>query len=310
MPLLEVKELSIAFRQHRGWKGPTVQKVMEGLNVTIDSGEIVAVIGASGSGKSLLAHAIMGILPRNATVSGEIRYKDRSLDERELELRRGKEIAFVPQAVSYLNPLLKVGQAAVLPGEGAAEREERWGLLRKLGLKEEVRELYPHQLSGGMARKVLFAMAAVGGTRLLIADEPTPGMHESDVREALQQFGALAREGCGILLISHDINAALQVADRIVVLYRGAAVETAAASDFAGEGERLRHPYSKALWRSLPQNGFRRLPQRRAAGDAPAADDCGCPFAPWCEMADGRCAERLPELRELRGGTVRCVHAT
>ncbi|MCA0753632.1 ABC transporter ATP-binding protein [Paenibacillus sp. N4] len=308
MTLLEVKDLSISFLHYAKGSRRDKTNVVDGLDLEVHEGEIVAVVGASGSGKSLLAHAVMGILPKNVLVSGDVSYKGERLDAARLKRYRGTEIALVPQSVAFLDPLMKVGEQLHAPADGREQAAERRTLFQKLKLSRQTEKLFPFQLSGGMARKVLFSTAAVARTRLIIADEPTPGMHESDVREALARFKSLAEKGCGVLLITHDIEAALRIADRIAVFYAGTAVEIARAEDFSGSGEQLRHPYTKALWRALPQNGFEPL---KGAGQASGpAVELGCPFGSCCGSATGRCAEGKPEPRELRGGWVRCVHAS
>lgn len=307
MALLEVTQLSISFRQYaKGSRQQTVT-VMENLDLAVNEGEIVAVVGASGSGKSLLAHAIMGILPANAVYSGSIRFNGEPLDEHKLRQYRGNEIALVPQSVTYLNPLMRVGSQLRTKLDGKAQVSERKGLFTRLGLGEHVNRLFPFQLSGGMARKVLVSTAAHSRSRLIIADEPTPGMHPADVAEALRHFKQLAEEGCAVLLITHDIEAAIQIADRVAVIYAGAVVEVAPASDFRGEGEQLRHPYSQALWQALPGNGFIPL---AATQPANSMNLQGCLFADRCISAAESCMSKQPEPRLLRGGTVRCLHAT
>lgn len=307
MPLLEVSKLSISFIQYA--KGSLQQKItiVEELDFAINEGEIVAVVGASGSGKSLLAHAIMGILPKNAAMTGSILYGGELLDEAKLKLYRGKEIALVPQSVSYLDPLMRVGKQLRTQADGADQLKEREGLFARFQLGKHVERLFPFQLSGGMARKVLVSTAALQRSRLIIADEPTPGMHPDDVAEALGSFKQLAEGGCAVLFITHDIEAAIRIADKVAVFYAGTAVELAPASDFQGNGERLRHPYSRALWRALPQNGFEPI-----AGSQPArsSDIQGCLFAQRCRSADEHCGDSRPEPREMRGGIVRCVNAT
>jgi len=307
MPLLEVSKLSISFIQYA--KGSLQQKItiVEELDFAINEGEIVAVVGASGSGKSLLAHAIMGILPKNVSMTGSISYGGELLDEAKLKLYRGKEIALVPQSVSYLDPLMRVGKQLRTQADGAEQLKEREGLFARFQLGKHVERLFPFQLSGGMARKVLVSTAALQRSRLIIADEPTPGMHPADVAEALDSFKQLAEGGCAVLFITHDIEAAIRIADKVAVFYAGTAVELAPASDFQGNGERLRHPYSRALWRALPQNGFEPI-----AGTQPArrSDLQGCLFAERCRSAEEQCGNSRPEPREMRGGIVRCVNAT
>ncbi|WP_424769192.1 oligopeptide/dipeptide ABC transporter ATP-binding protein [Paenibacillus sp. sgz302251] len=307
MPLLEVKKLSISFIQYDKGSRQREVKAVEELDLSINEGEIVAVVGASGSGKSLLAHAIMGILPANVVMTGDIQYNGKPLDEAELLAYRGKDIALVPQSVSFLDPLIRVGAQLGSSSDTKLQHAERRGLLKRFRLEKTVERLFPFQLSGGMARKVLVSTAALGRARLIIADEPTPGMHSSDVEDALQLFKELAAGGCAVLFITHDIEAAIRIADKVAVLYAGEAVEIAPASDFSGSGEQLRHPYSQALWRALPQNGFKPL-----LGAQPQASSRkqGCLFSDRCAAATVKCSEERPKPRELRGGMTRCCHAS
>ena len=258
-PLLKVEDLSISFEMYRrGMEKHTVEMVHK-LSLTVNAGEIVAVVGASGSGKSLLAHAILGILPRKARVEGNMAFCGKSLDEALIKKLRGREIAFIPQSVEYLDPLMKVGEQVIGSGkrrEKKMRQERRKAIFSRYHLEESAAKLYPYQLSGGMARRVLISGGVMDGARLIVADEPTPGLQEELARETMENFRELAKEGCGALVITHDVDLALQTADKIAVFYEGSVVETAAAEDFCGDGEKLLHPYSKAFLRALPQNDF------------------------------------------------------
>lgn len=151
------------------------------------------------------------------------------------------------------------------------------------------------------------ATAALSGAKLIIADEPTPGLHEEVLQETLAHFKELAGEGKGVLLITHDLESALAIADRIAVFYAGTTVEIAPAEDFHRDGHRLRHPYSRALWQALPQNGFVPIPGHQPhPGNLPA----GCLFAPRCDQATAECKSTRPKMRMVRGGLVRCFHAS
>ena len=167
--------------------------------------------------------------------------------------------------------------------------------------------MYPFQLSGGMARRTLLATAMVSGARVVIADEPTPGLDAVVISEALNHLKEFADNGCAVMLITHDIESALKIADKIAVFYAGTTVEIAPVENFSGKGEHLRHPYSKALWRALPQNDF--IP---IAGTQPHPSQLpsGCLFAGRCEMATPDCEKVRPGMRNLRNGMVRCNHAT
>lgn len=304
-PILSVKDLSVSFQMYDNGLEKYDLKVLSNLTLDVRPGEIVAIAGSSGSGKSLLAHAVMGLLPENASISGEISYKGKVLSQKEKEALRGKEMALVPQSVSYLDPLMKVGTQ--VRGRKAdkeiikAQRE----IFRRFHLDEKTEQLYPFQLSGGMARRVLVSTAVLSGAEVIIADEPTPGLDLEMALEALKIFRELSDEGKAVILITHDIDLAFHIADRIAVFYAGTTVEIAAAKDFLEGVDALRHPYSKALWKALPQNGFEPIP-----GFQPYAKYLpkGCLFSPRCPHKTKECEENIP-MREVRGGYVRCIHA-
>lgn len=304
-PILSVKDLSVSFQMYDNGLEKYDLKVISNLTLDVRPGEIVAIAGSSGSGKSLLAHAVMGLLPENASISGEISYKGKVLSQKEKEALRGKEMALVPQSVSYLDPLMKVGTQ--VRGRKAdkeiikAQRE----IFRRFHLDEKTEQLYPFQLSGGMARRVLVSTAVLSGAEVIIADEPTPGLDLEMALEALKIFRELSDEGKAVILITHDIDLAFHIADRKAVFYAGTTVEIAAAKDFLEGVDALRHPYSKALWKALPQNGFEPIP-----GFQPYAKYLpkGCLFSPRCPHKTKECEENIP-MREVRGGYVRCIHA-
>ena len=305
-PLLEIHDLSVSFRMYDHGLEQTDLKVISDLHLTVYPGEIVAIAGSSGSGKSLLASAILGILPGNATVHGHISYKGQQLSAERQRQLRGTKIALVPQSVAYLDPLLKVGQQA----DGHKKpypTEKRRSLFKRFGLPDKTEQLYPYQLSGGMARRVLVSTALITDSELIIADEPTPGMSLNQALEALKMFREMANEGKAVILITHDIDLAFEFADRVAVFYAGTTVETAPASDFKKGSDALRHPYSKALWRALPQNGFHSIEGFQPyAGNLPK----GCLFAPRCPYKTSKCEEGTPPVTEVRGGEVRCYHVT
>jgi peptide/nickel transport system ATP-binding protein len=302
-PVLEVKDLSVKFRRYGEGLRQQELEVISNLSVRVKAGQVLAVIGSSGSGKSLLAHAILGILPSNAISSGEMLYRGEALTrQRKMELR-GREIALVPQSVSYLDPLMKVGeQVKGLFGSEEARRR----VFQKYDLQPEAAGMYPFQLSGGMARRALVSTAVISEARLIIADEPTPGLHPSLAQETVRHLRELADQGRAVMLITHELDLAFRIADQIAVFYGGATVELAGVEDFRQGPHALRHPYSKALWAALPENGFKPIPGFQPyAGQLPP----GCLFAPRCPQKTGECLDYVP-MRELRGGMVRCCHAS
>lgn len=266
--LLQVEDLSVSFSMYDdapdagffSWLSAprrTVEAIHE-LSIGVHAGEIVAVVGASGSGKTLLADAILGISAENSLVEGTVWFDGERCDEERLAALRGREIAFVPQSVESLDPLMKVGKQVELfvrdatPEEARRRRRE---VFERYGLDERAADLYPFELSGGMARRVLLACALVNRPRLIIADEPTPGLDLELAVRAMDDFRAFADEGGGVLLITHDIELVLRVAGRIAVFKDGTVVEETAVANFASP-ELLRHPFSRALWHALPEHGF------------------------------------------------------
>lgn len=305
-PVLMVKDLSVSFRMYDKGLEQYSLKVISNLSIDVKPGEIVAVAGSSGSGKSLLAHAVMGLLPENASITGEMYFKGKELTQKDKEKLRGSEMALVPQSVAYLDPSMRVGAQVLGNKPGLKKIQEQKAVFSRFHLEEKTERLYPFQLSGGMARRVLVSTAVISGAELIIADEPTPGLDLEMALEALKCFRELADEGKAVILITHDIDLAFHVADRVAVFYAGTTVEIAPSEDFMKGVSSLRHPYSKALWRALPQNDFEPIP-----GFQPYAKALpkGCLFAPRCPYKTAECEENIP-MQELRGGTVRCIHAT
>lgn len=249
--ILKVSHLSVSFTQYDKGLGRREISAVKDLNLTIGEGEIMAVVGSSGSGKSLLAHAVMGILPYNASMDGEIWFDGELLTEKRVKKLRGHEMVLVPQSVSYLDPLMKVGPQITKGSREPAVLEQCRKILSRYGLDHGIMEKFPFQLSGGMTRRVLISTAVMEKPKLVIADEPTPGLHMEAARRVMGHFRELAEEGAGVLLITHDLELALMTADRVVVLYAGHTIEEATAANFEDENN-LKHPYTRALCRSMP----------------------------------------------------------
>lgn len=259
--MLDIANLTIRFRRYDGlWR----RREVAGLSdVTLDvaAGEMLAVVGSSGAGKSLLAHAILGILPGNAVVEGQVRFEGAALDVASLRTLRGRRIALVPQSIAHLDPLARVGDQV----SWAARRSGvAWGkaaeagtiVLQGLGLQAGVAKAYPHAVSGGMARRVLLATAMVGNADLIIADEPTDGLDPANAAIVLGHLRGLADRGKAVIVITHDLVSALPFATRVGVMRDGALLGIERAEDFCADGAGLSSPYARALWRALPENGF------------------------------------------------------
>ena len=296
-PILEVEDLSISFLQYDRGTRRRVLPAIRRLDLTLEAGQVTAVVGSSGSGKSLLAHGILGILPYNARMAGTIRYRGEPLTPQRAAALRGREIVLVPQSVSYLDPLRKVGPQV------DRDRDKVQAVLGRYGLGPETGDLYPFELSGGMARRVLIAPAVAASPALVVADEPTPGLDARAAGRILGHFRELAEGGAAVLLITHDLELALTIAHKVAVFYAGETVEEAPAADFARR-EDLRHPYTRALWDALPQHGFTSIPGTQPY---PGAVPEGCPFAPRCPRRQPDCGGDIP-YQTVAGGRVRCLH--
>ncbi|REB06101.1 ABC transporter ATP-binding protein [Sporosarcina sp. BI001-red] len=305
-PLMEVRQLSLHFHQY----GKELRKMMTvaitNFDMTIHREEIVAVVGASGSGKSLLANSILGILPKNAELGGKLYFEGEELTiEKQIQLR-GKDIFLIPQSINALDPLMKTGKQVELVIKKKDRKNIRKNIFKKLGLPPEIGDLYPFELSGGMARRVLVAMAMASEAKLIIADEPTPGLDIDARNETLALIKHLSDSGKGVMFITHDLNAAHSIADRVAVFYAGQTLEVANAKDFSGTGNSLRHPYSRALWNALPQNNFfPTFEVQKFTEKSPT----GCVYRCRCPLSTDLCAQQQPEAKMVDNGMVRCFHA-
>lgn len=310
-PILKVKDLGISFSQYTNGLVRGDLNVIRNLDIELYEGEILAVVGSSGSGKSLLAHAILGILPDNACTQGDIIYKGEILDEKRKEKLRGDEIVLIPQSVNYLDPLKKVGKQikiSIKDKDKKTQDEIVDNLFKKYNLDKKVKNYYPFQLSGGMARKVLLSTALTSDSKVIIADEPTPGLDEESLNEVLKDFRDIADSGRAILMITHDIMAALKIADKVAIFYAGSTLEIANTSDFKQKEVELRHPYTKALYKALPNHDF--VPIDDKTQPLPNELPKGCVFSDRCPLKDKNCENQVPKIREIRNGKVRCIHAT
>ena len=254
-PLLEIENLSLTFARYGRGGTRTELPALQDLSLTVEPGQVAALVGSSGAGKSLLAHAVLHILPPNCTLSGRMLYEGTPLTARRAARLRGREIALVPQGVTYLDPMMPVGPQVRRGRQDRDTRQRCRDTLARYDLGPETEEMYPFQLSGGMARRVLIACAVMDRPRLVVADEPTPGLDARAAGRVLDHFRELAQEGAGVLFITHDLELAVTVADKIVVMHGGRTVEEASAGSFRS-GHGLSHPYSRALWQAMPGNAF------------------------------------------------------
>lgn len=299
-PLLEIKNLSVGFKmngskQKQSW-------AVNDLSIKAYPGEILTIVGASGSGKSVLASAILGLLPRNAISSGEIIYDEKNVDGKLLHKLRGKEITFIPQSISSLDPLVKVGKQVrgFNSDEKTATKQRK--IFKDYGLGKDVEKAYPFQLSGGMARRVLISTTVMKDPKLIIADEPTPGLDIESAKKTMDYFKNFAKKDKAVILITHDIELAIHYSDKLAIFYGGQIVEITKARYFRQGMEYLKHPYTRALYKSLPSNGFEPI---SGSQPIPDKDDQGCIFRDRCEYSEGIC-EHSVYTQKFEDEMVRC----
>ncbi len=314
--LLELRGLKTYFKTPRG----TV-KVLDGLDLAVERGKVLGLVGESGSGKSVTAYSILRLVRTpGRVVGGEVLFEGRdllALSEKEMREVRGKEISMIFQDPrGFLDPVTRVGS---LLGEiyrthehvGRREAKERAReLLRTVGLPspERVMRSYPHELSGGMAQRAMIALALACSPKLLIADEPTTAL---DVTIQIQIVRLLAdlreRLGLTIVLITHNLSLVAEICDEIAVMYAGEIVELAPATEIF---ERPRHPYTVGLLKARPALVQAGDQLADIPGRVPDLLDLppGCRFEPRCFLAQARCQEQAPELREIAPGRCSRCH--
>lgn len=305
-PILQIKDLSLTINRFEKGLFEKELHVIRDFHLSINKGEIVAVVGASGSGKSMLASSIFGVIPNNATLFGDIYFENELLTKKAIESYRGVKMMLIPQMVHSLNPLVKVGKQVeeVLNLNNSPISVD--DLFSKVGLDDYVKKKYPAHLSGGMVRRIFLAMVIASDAELIIADEPTTGLDDKAAKQTLKQLQLLTKENRGVMLITHDLNLVLDVAHKVVVFYAGETVEIVPSANFTGKGEQLAHPYTKALWNALPQNEFKRL-----EGNQPLSSETynGCLFQHQCPYQTKRCVREKPPIKETTEGMVRCFYA-
>ena len=307
-PLLSVERLSVTFP---GVNGGRIRAV-RGTSLGVFAGETVAIVGESGCGKSVVAQAVMQLLPPGTEVSGSVVFDGQdvlSVSEKEMEKLRGTCMAMVFQSPERaLNPVLRIGRQLTEPMVlhrlcSRTEAEERAGAaLAALGLDAEwVMQAYPWMCSGGMCQRVLFAAVSLLQAELVIADEPTKGLDADRINDLEEMLAEVPADGrTGLMLITHDIGLAARLADRVLVMYCGMIVEAGRTADVLTDPV---HPYTRGLLGSLPENGFRPIP-----GLSPALSDLpsGCVFHPRCGSADEACRRSVPPMHETGSRQVRC----
>ena len=319
-PVLDVRGVSVRIRL----PGDRLVHAVDDVSLRVEPSEIVAVVGESGCGKTMLAMSVLGLLPAGAEVtSGEVRFGDedlRHVTPARMRDIRGREIGTIFQEpMSSLNPVLTIGRQI----EEVLERHERLSgpharartleLLDLVGIPDPKRRIdqYPHEMSGGMAQRAVIAMAIACKPRLLLADEPTTALDVTIQAGILRVIDDLRRQmRMAVILITHDLGVVSDIADRVLVMYAGRAVEAASALDLFAAPQ---HPYTLGLLgairhpeRTAPRSRLAEIPGIVPTMLAPAAS---CTFAPRCPRSDDRCRSELPLLETRRPDHVAaCFH--
>ncbi len=319
-PILTVEDLRVSFATEDG-----VVQAVDGVSFELAAGEVLAIVGESGCGKSVTAQTLTGLTrATNARITGSVKYRDREingLDDNQLRDIRGEQIAMVFQdPMCALNPVYRVGDQiaemirAHRDVSKAEARSRAVELLRSVGIPNPERRVrhYPHEFSGGMRQRVMIAMALALEPDILIADEPTTALDVTIQAQILQLIGQLNRErDLAVILITHDLGVVAEIADRVLVMYAGQVVEDATLDEIFYEPK---HPYTWGLLGSLArldQPRTARLAQIPGAPPsllAPTRPDVagqaapsGCRFAPRCSHVFDECVE-LPPLEARTGG--------
>lgn len=322
IPLLRIHDLRVSIRTDDG-----IASILDGIDLSLERGRILGVVGESGCGKSTLIRTIMGILPRNARIeSGEIMFEGENLlvfSETELNERiRSKRIGFIPQdPLLALNPLFKVGTQLLeimrdhAPADDAPPARARTRtrtqrlvyLLRRMHVPdpEAALERYPHQFSGGQRQRLLIAAALACAPALVIADEPTTAVDVTTQHEILLLLRELVEEfGISLLFVTHDFGVVAELCDDLCVVYAGQTVETGPVGAVL---EAPAHPYTAALLACHPDRAtaFQGIP---GGVPSPLAPPPGCRFAPRCGAARPACSDMPPPVRiTASGAAVKCV---
>jgi oligopeptide transport system ATP-binding protein len=307
-PLLTVDDLQVEFRTEEG-----VVNAVDGVTYMIGRGEVLAILGESGSGKTVHARAIMRILdsPPAHITGGSAKLRDidvLTLDEADMREIRGAKIAMLFQDPhTALDPVFTVGDQMVellRTRKGISKRQARETsiqLLDRVGIAspEERMKAYPHELSGGIAQRVMVAMAVALEPEVLLADEPTSSLDVTVQAQVLELLASIVADtAMGMVLITHNLAVAVGIADRIAVMYAGRMVELGSARDVYSAP---RHPYTSGLLRAIPDINIRedRLPGIQGAPPNMLRLPSGCAFHPRCPLADERCAAERPPFEEV-----------
>ncbi len=309
MDLLEVKNLNLGFETEQGFK-----QALYDISFSLKSGKMHAIVGESGCGKTMSAMSIIKLMPKNAKIiSGEIFFNKKnllSLHQGEIQKIRGKKIALIPQdPMTSLNPLYTIGNQLLeiikkhQPDLNNVQIKKRAiEALKAVQIPEPEKRMhaYPHEFSGGMKQRAIIAMALACNAEIIIADEPTTALDVTIQAQIMKLLKKIKENtNASILLITHDLALVEECADEVSVMYAGRIVEHAIAQEFFANPK---HPYSKALLGSLPNEKNERI--KTIKGQPPSINQeiAGCKFNPRCEKVLQICTEKVPDLKEIASG--------
>lgn len=305
MSILEIKKLNLDIKTEFGEKN-----ILKNVTFSLNSGELHALVGESGCGKTLSAMSILNLLPKNAEItSGEILYHGFNLldfSKREMENIRGAKIALIPQdSLSSLNPLYTIGNQLLevikkhqkLDGKEAIKKAKEALEMVQIPQAGERLNSYPHEFSGGMRQRAIIAMALACKAEILIADEPTTALDVTIQSQIMDLLGQIRKDyGTAILLITHDLALVEGVADYVTVMYSGRIAESCNCKEFF---QNPVHPYSQALLRSLPDPSKKELDTIKGQAPSIYENITGCKFNPRCSQAVNCCNEAIPQFKEV-----------
>ncbi|SLN76165.1 ABC transporter ATP-binding protein [Oceanibacterium hippocampi] len=312
-PLLAVEDLQIRFHTLRG-----VVHALDGVSFEIARGESIGLVGETGCGKSITARAILRLVdPPGRITAGSIRFEGTellTLDRRAMRTIRGQKISMIMQEPKVsLNPVMRIGrqvaETLLIHDRSLSHRQaeaKARDMLGSVSIPDPARmaQRYPHELSGGMAQRVMIAMMLVTRPRLLIADEPTSALDVTIQAQILDLMTDLIAEiGSSVLMISHDLAVVAETCDRVIVMYAGTVVESGTVDAVLDEPS---HPYTRGLLNTLPDQVDPDRPLQSIPGNVPSllAPPVGCRFAPRCPEAGPRCRRETPAAYDVGAGHV------
>jgi peptide/nickel transport system ATP-binding protein len=309
MELIRIAGLKVIFSTRSG-----EIRAVDMVDLSINDGDSFCLIGESGCGKTVMGMAVMGLLPKNAGITGTIRYRGQDLvaaPEHNMQQIRGREIALISQnSANALNPVMRVGDQIaesllihqLCPADKAWEQTVQ--LLGTLGFEDPTQgaSWYPHEFSGGMRERILIALALICNPRIVIADEPTSGLDAQVKTQILRLMKDRVVNGRTLLLITHDLGAAAFLSTRLAVMYAGEILETGPTKEVLA---RPLHPYTQGLLASLPSAGLHPIP---GLSPSPAHFPAGCRFSDRCPAVQDRCRGNHPVMIAAHGSRqVRCL---